>query len=317
MPPEEANCLVAIRMDMHDEEPATSGVRVFAKGSDEVATVSWYTATTEPPPGYDSVLDGLVFVRSSTIGSISPIQNIATTKIESEYQWNDNAHPLGLMIAIALPSGYTLESWRPQLEEAKRFQDRVAVYWYLRPSTPSENRVSVSLALKPSRSPLDNEVECLNRAIVLSRSRPPTVPYDVALSFAGEDREYVDRVAEALAAKGVKVFYDNFEEADLWGKDLYSHLADVYGSQARFTVMFVSKAYGAKLWTNHERKAAQAKAFTQNSEYILPVRIDDTEIPGMLPTTSYVLASKKSPAQLASLVVKKLTTSPGGLSSSK
>ena len=185
MPPEEPNCLVAMRMDMHGEEAKTSGIRLLAKGNDEAATVSWYTATTEPPPGYDSVLDGLVFVRSSTIGSSSPIQNITPTKTGSTYQWKDNAHPLGLMIAIALPTCYTLESCHPQIEEAKRFQDRVAIYWHLFPTTQSDNqadnRVTVSLTLKPSSSPIDNEVERLNRAIVLSRARPITVPYDVAL----------------------------------------------------------------------------------------------------------------------------------------
>ena len=36
--------------------------------------------------------------------------------------------------------------------------------------------------------------------------------YHIALSFAGEDREYVDKVAHQLQEKGVKVFYDKFEE---------------------------------------------------------------------------------------------------------
>jgi hypothetical protein len=148
--------------------------------------------------------------------------------------------------------------------------------------------------------------------VVLSRARPASADYDVVLSFAGEDREYVGHVVEALQAKGVKYFYDKSEEAELWGKDLYSHLVEIYGRRARFTVMFVSAAYGAKLWTNHERKAAQAKAFTQNSEYILPVRFDDTEIPDMVPTTSYVSAREKSPAQLAALIVEKLMSAPNG-----
>lgn len=42
--------------------------------------------------------------------------------------------------------------------------------------------------------------------------------YDIALSFAGEDREYVDIVANTLHQLGVKVFYDKYEEADLWGR---------------------------------------------------------------------------------------------------
>ena len=40
--------------------------------------------------------------------------------------------------------------------------------------------------------------------------------YHVALSFAGEDRAYVNEVANALQAEGVDVFYDKFEEDELW-----------------------------------------------------------------------------------------------------
>src|SRR5690349_13729629 len=99
-------------------------------------------------------------------------------------------------------------------------------------------------------------------------SRSPD--YDIALSFAGEDRAYVDQVANILRDRGIRVFYDLFEETDLWGKDLYARLTDVYQNRAKFTVMFISAAYGSKLWTNHERKAAQARAFQEAQEYILP-----------------------------------------------
>lgn len=50
--------------------------------------------------------------------------------------------------------------------------------------------------------------------------------YDVALSFAGEDRAHAEKLAQLLKAKGIKVFYDEAEAADLWGKDLIAHLAD-------------------------------------------------------------------------------------------
>jgi len=42
--------------------------------------------------------------------------------------------------------------------------------------------------------------------------------YDVALSFAGEDRVYVEKVAKYLKEKGIKVFYDDYEKTGLWGK---------------------------------------------------------------------------------------------------
>ncbi len=96
--------------------------------------------------------------------------------------------------------------------------------------------------------------------------------YDVCLSFAGEDRPYVKETADHLKEKGIRVFYDEYKRVELWGKDLYSHLADVYQNAARYCVLFVSTNYAHKLWTNHERKNAQARAFLENREYILPVR---------------------------------------------
>lgn len=131
--------------------------------------------------------------------------------------------------------------------------------------------------------------------------------FHVALSFAGEDRAYVDDVAKALQSEGVDVFYDKFEEADLWGKDLYTHLSDVYRSRALFTVMFISEAYRKKLWTNHERKSAQARALSESQEYILPAFFDESvEVPGLLKTTGYIALDGRSPVDLAVLIVKKL-----------
>lgn len=134
----------------------------------------------------------------------------------------------------------------------------------------------------------------------------PSHDYDVAFSFAGEDRDYVEEVAAALMKSGIRVFYDRYEMVDLWGKDLYTHLRAVYQSRARYTVMFISKHYAHKLWTNHERESAQARAFNENNEYILPARFDDTEVPGVLPTTGYLDLRARSPVELADAIAVKL-----------
>ena len=112
--------------------------------------------------------------------------------------------------------------------------------------------------------------------------------YDVALSFAGEDRQHAKALADLLEAGGYEPFYDENELANLWGKNLYDYLSSVYKDRARYCVMFLSKYYERKLWTNHERQLAQARAFQENREYILPVRLDDTEIPGIPPTVGYL-----------------------------
>jgi hypothetical protein len=134
-----------------------------------------------------------------------------------------------------------------------------------------------------------------------------TYEYDVAISFAGEDRQHAKRVAQELTRRGLTVFFDEYEKSGLWGKDLYAHLADVYRKQARYTIVFLSKHYATKLWTNHERKHAQARAFTEREEYILPIRLDDTEIEGIAPTVGYLRMPPESPSSVANLIVEKIS----------
>ena len=136
--------------------------------------------------------------------------------------------------------------------------------------------------------------------------------FDVALSYAGEDRGYVAAVASGLREAGVRVFYDEFMVADLWGVDLYSYLDDVYRKRARFTVVFISQNYAAKAWTSHECQSVQARAMNEAGPYLLPVRIDDAELPGLRPTFSYIDARHTVPDQLVELIRKKL-----GLESNK
>lgn|GEM_PF-4682305 len=102
------------------------------------------------------------------------------------------------------------------------------------------------------------------------------------------------------------MFYDDYETADLWGKDLYAHLSEVYRNKSRYCLILISRSYSAKQWCNHERMAAQARAFQENAEYVLPLRLDDTELPGVLPTVGYVDWRKLSATQVVALLKAKL-----------
>lgn len=131
--------------------------------------------------------------------------------------------------------------------------------------------------------------------------------YDIALSFAGEDRKYAEDLANALVARNIKVFYDKHEKALLFGKDLYSYLSNIYQYEALYCVMLISASYAKKQWTKHERQAAQARAFTENEEYILPIRLDDTEIPGLPPTIGYLdWFGENGSEGLADIIAEKL-----------
>ena len=89
--------------------------------------------------------------------------------------------------------------------------------------------------------------------------------YDVCLSFAGEDRSYVRKVAEYLTAQGVQVFYDKYEEASLWGKDLAIHLSEVYSKKAQYCVVFISEHYAKKVFPSHEFKKALSESLKRIS----------------------------------------------------
>jgi hypothetical protein len=60
--------------------------------------------------------------------------------------------------------------------------------------------------------------------------------WDVALSFAGAQRHYVEQVAAVLAARGVRCFFDTDEQIELWGKYLAEELPAIYGEQAAAVV---------------------------------------------------------------------------------
>ena len=132
--------------------------------------------------------------------------------------------------------------------------------------------------------------------------------YEVALSFAGEQREYVEDVARALQRRGIAVFYDAFE--DLWGSNLPEVLHAVYEERASLAVMFISKEYVDKAWPRHERRSIFSRAVQENNDYVLPVRFDDTHVPGLPTGVHYLLADQLSPAEIASRVAMKLGVKP-------
>lgn len=128
--------------------------------------------------------------------------------------------------------------------------------------------------------------------------------YDVVLSFAGEDREYVEECADILTSLGIKVFYDSYEQDVLWGKDLYTFLADIYSNKARYAIVFVSKHYVNKRWTKHEFRFINERMFKSETEYLLPVLLDDTKLSGLPETQGYLI--NKTPYEVAVLFAKKI-----------
>lgn len=153
-------------------------------------------------------------------------------------------------------------------------------------------------------------------AAVSRGSAPPKVAtgssqfpenFDVAISFAGTERSSAERLAQRLRAENVSVFYDNFYPEHLWGKDLVVLFDGIYRKRSKYCVIFISTAYVERMWTNHERRSAQARALEEKgAEYILPIRIDDTDVPGLPPTIGYLSLAELGIDKIAEMLLMKL-----------
>lgn len=123
--------------------------------------------------------------------------------------------------------------------------------------------------------------------------------YEVALSFAGEQRAYVRAVNEALKELGVKTFYDDDHAVDLWGKNHTEELPRIYAEDSHLVLMFISEHYVDKRWPRHERRAILTERTQRVSPYLLPVRFDDTPVPGLDSAWHYLRAEDFTPERLA------------------
>jgi len=130
--------------------------------------------------------------------------------------------------------------------------------------------------------------------------------YDVCLSFAGEQRRTVEHVAAQLRGRGIRVYYDAYEQIQTWGVNLFAHLDHVYRESARYCIVFVSADYAAKAWPRHELQSAQERALHEPNEYLLPVRFDDTRLPGLHSTIGYVDFHETGVDRLVDLIAEKV-----------
>ena len=121
-----------------------------------------------------------------------------------------------------------------------------------------------------------------------------------------DDRATAQRLAGSLKNLNIRVFYDEDQQAELLGQNLYTYLNHVYAHQARYCVLLASKAYVERAWTSHERTAAQERAFRERGgAYVIPVRIDETPIPALPSTVAYVRI-EEGVERIARLIERKL-----------
>lgn len=129
--------------------------------------------------------------------------------------------------------------------------------------------------------------------------------YDVALSFASEDREKARSLADALKNVGLNVFFDEWAGEELWGRNLHEYLTKIY-NETTLTILVVSSSYSQKQWTRTELKSLLNSAVHSPYYSILPVKVDDSPLPPELLSITYIDLKNTSYDEFARLVTKKL-----------
>jgi hypothetical protein len=139
---------------------------------------------------------------------------------------------------------------------------------------------------------------------VITQKESPN--FDVAISFAGTERKFAEDLATRVKTAGFKVFYDDFYQEDLWGKNLVEFFHEIYSKHSRYCVIFVSNEYLKREWTVHERRSAQERMLKEKgNEYILPIQMEDVDLPG-IPSTIGYLPISTGIDKIAEILIKKL-----------
>lgn len=138
---------------------------------------------------------------------------------------------------------------------------------------------------------------------------PTTKRFRVALSFPGEKRDYVSRVADALAEKLGRdaVFYDKWHEDDESYINFRVDLESNYHAQADLVVPFLCKDYAQKEWCGIEWRAI-LDLITRRPDIIMPLRFDMTKIVGLYETVDRHLdVSNLSSSEAAKKILARLS----------
>jgi TIR domain len=152
----------------------------------------------------------------------------------------------------------------------------------------------------------------------MNSSVPPRdVPkkFLVAFSFAGEHRDLVHSIAEAVEQHlgRSKVFLDEWYEDCIAGDDADIFLQDIYRKGCVLAVICVSNRYGHKPWTLAEHAAIRervnrSRVLSRNSRNdkarlgVLPIRVGVGNVKGIDFLTTAFVPDVRPPAKLEDAV---------------
>ena len=144
---------------------------------------------------------------------------------------------------------------------------------------------------------------------------PATAPkrFRVAFSFAGEQRAFVQAVAEGLAGLFGKeaVLYDKYHEAEFAHADLALTLPDLYRQEADLIVAVFCPNYEKKEWCGLEWRALFGLIKGGNGQQVMLSRFKKAKGRGLQDLAGFIELDHKTPAETITLILERLAHNEG------
>jgi hypothetical protein len=131
--------------------------------------------------------------------------------------------------------------------------------------------------------------------------------FEVALSFPGEYRSRVRKIAELLAVRlgRERVLYDKFFEAEFARPNLNVYLPKLY-LDSHLLVFFHCAQYAQKEWTGVEWRVGLDLVKKREDERLMFLRLDDAEIEGLYSGDGYLDIRKLPNRVVATRILERL-----------
>lgn len=124
--------------------------------------------------------------------------------------------------------------------------------------------------------------------------------YDVAISYASEQRQCILELSKELNKLNLKIFADFIEPTRLWGTHIPEELRKIYYSESKVIIILLSSEYVQKSYTLFESRIAMEKSLT-NAPFLI-IKYDDVELPWLNTTIGYVNWRDYSISELAKMI---------------
>lgn len=105
-----------------------------------------------------------------------------------------------------------------------------------------------------------------------------TKEFEIAISFAGENRKLAKYIAEQFELIDVPVFYDELYESNYLGKAWSKEFERIFLTDSRYVVCLLDSFHKEKIWPTFERDCFKKRV--PNGD-VIPVYLDDTIFVGI------------------------------------